>query len=631
MGVDANTMEEINTHFLDMIESPKDLKVLNSPQLKLLASEIRYKIITTVAKTGGHLAPSLGVVELTLALHYVFNCPRDKIVWDVGHQSYAHKILTGRVKTFHTLRQYTGISGFPRIKESVYDCFGTGHSSTSISAALGIAKARDMKKENNKVIAVIGDGALTGGMAFEGLNQAGHLKSDLIVVLNDNKMSISPNVGALSSYLSKMITHPKYKVTKKKVEKFLKRWGKKAAQRAFALEDTIRAMSGPGLLFKEMGFRYFGPVNGHDIESLVRLFNNIKDVKGPVLVHLITRKGKGYAYAEEEVTKFHGIGKFNIENGKKVSSGGHITYTDAFSNALIKLGKEDPRIIGITAAMASGTGLDKFAREFPDRFFDVGIAEQHAVTFASGLASQGFKPVVAIYSTFLQRAYDQIIHDVCLQELPVVFAVDRAGIVGEDGATHNGVFDLSYLRNIPNLTIMAPKDENELGHMLRTALDINGPVVLRYPRGSGVGVGISNPFENIEVGKLEVLKEGKDVLVLGVGPLVYDALDAANDLGKKISVCVVNCRFVKPLPEKKILELVKKIKKVVTIEENTIEGGFGSAVLELFAKNGVKADVKRIGIPDRFIEHGEQEQLRRDVGLSKINIIKSIKAINGVK
>jgi len=616
-------MESVNTHFLDMIESPKDLKVLNSFQLKLLASEIRHKIVTTVAKTGGHLAPSLGVVELTIALHHVFNCPRDKIVWDVGHQSYAHKILTGRVKRFNTLRQYKGISGFPRIKESRYDSFGTGHSSTAISAALGIAKARDMKKEKNKVIAVVGDGALTGGMAFEGLNQAGHLKSNLIVVLNDNKMSISPNVGALSSYLRKMVTHPKYKITKKKVEKILKRWSKKAAERAFALEDTIRAMSGPGLLFKEMGFRYFGPVNGHDVESLVRLFNNIKDVKGPVLVHLITRKGKGYAYAEEEVTKFHGIGRFNVENGEKVSGGGHISYTSAFSNALIKLGKEDRRIIGITAAMAPGTGLDKFAREFPDRFFDVGIAEQHAVTFASGLASQGFKPVVAIYSTFLQRAYDQIVHDVCLQELPVVFAVDRAGIVGEDGATHNGVFDLSFLRNIPNLTIMAPKDENELGHMLKTALDLNGPVAIRYPRGGGVGVEVKNPFEDLKIGRAEVLKEGKDVLVLGVGPLVYDALDAAKELKK--SVCVVNCRFVKPLDEKKILELVKKIKKVVTVEENTIEGGFGSAVLELLERKGVKADVKRIGIPDRFIEHGDQEQLRKDIGLSKDNIMKAIK------
>ncbi len=620
-------MKDINTHFLDMIESPRDLKILSSAQLRLLASEIRHKIITTVAKTGGHLAPSLGVVELTIAIHYVFNCPSDKIVWDVGHQSYAHKILTGRSKRFHTLRQYKGISGFPKIKESEYDAFGTGHSSTAISAALGIAKARDMKKENYKVIAVVGDGALTGGMAFEGLNQAGHLKSDLIVVLNDNKMSISPNVGALSSYLGKMITHPKYRVTRKRVEKFLKRWSKKAAERAFALEDTIRAMSGPGLLFKEMGFRYFGPVDGHNVESLVRLFNNIKDVKGPVLVHLITRKGKGYAYAEEEVTKFHGISQFDVESGERIKLGKHITYTSAFSNALIKLAGEDSRVIGVTAAMASGTGLDKFAKEFPNRFFDVGIAEQHSVTFAAGLASQGFKPVVAIYSTFLQRAYDQIVHDVCLQKLPVVFAIDRAGLVGEDGATHQGCFDLSYLRNIPNLTIMAPKDENELGHMLKTALELNEPVALRYPRGSGIGVGMENPLEVIEIGKSEVLKEGKDVLVLGVGPIAYEALEAANELERRISVCVVNCRFVKPLDEKKIVSLANKIKKIITIEENTIKGGFGSAVLELLEKNNIKADVKMIGIPDKFIEHGSQEQLRKETGLSKSNIIKVIKEI----
>ena len=611
------------THFLDMIESPKDLKVLNSSQLRLLAQEIRHKIITTVAKTGGHLAPSLGVVELTIALHHVFNCPADKIVWDVGHQSYTHKILTGRSKKFHTLRQYKGISGFPKIQESEYDAFGTGHSSTSISAALGIAKARDLKNENYKVIAVVGDGALTGGMAFEGLNQAGHLKSDLIVVLNDNKMSISPNVGALSSYLRKMITHPKYKQTRKKVEKFLKKWSKKAVERAFALEDTIRAMSGPGLLFKEMGFKYFGPIDGHNIESLISLFNNIKDTKGPILVHIITKKGKGYAYAEEEVTKFHGIDQFNIENGKKLRSTLHITYTNAFSNALIKLAKEDPRIIGITAAMASGTGLDKFAREFPDRFFDVGIAEQHAVTFAAGLATQGFKPVIAVYSTFLQRAYDQIVHDICLQNLPVVFAIDRAGLVGEDGPTHHGPFDLSYLRNIPNIKIIAPKDENELGHMLRTALDLNSPVAIRYPRGSGVGIGIENPLETIEV-KSEILKPGKDVLILAVGPIVYEALEAAEDLEKKkISVCVVNARFIKPLDEKTIITLAKKIKKIITIEENTIEGGFGSAVLELLGRNNIKCNVKRIGIPDKFIEHGPIEILKQQIGLTKKNIIKT--------
>jgi len=617
-----------DTHLLDMIESPKDLKILNSQQLKLLATEIRHKIITTVAKTGGHLAPSLGVVELTIALHHIFNCPQDKIIWDVGHQSYTHKILTGRSKKFHTLRQYKGISGFPKIKESEYDAFGTGHSSTAISAALGIAKARDLNNQDYKVIAVVGDGALTGGMAFEGLNQAGHLKSNLIVVLNDNKMSIAPNVGALSQYLTKTITHPKYKQTRKKVEKFIKKWSKKAAERALALEDTIRAMSGPGLLFKEMGFKYFGPVNGHDIDSLIQLFNNIKDIKGPILIHLITRKGKGYAYAEDEVTKFHGISQFNVENGEKITQGTHITYTDAFSNALIKLAKVNPKIIGITAAMAAGTGLDKFAREFPDRFFDVGIAEQHAVTFAAGLAKGGFKPVVAIYSTFLQRAYDQIIHDVCLQNLPVIFAIDRAGLVGEDGPTHHGTLDLSYLRTIPNLNIIAPKDENELGHMLRTAIDMEKPVAIRYPRGSGIGIGIENPLETIQIPKAEIMKQGKDILIIAIGPIVYQALQAAKDLEKKnLSVCVVNARSIKPLDEKTIINLAKKIKKIITIEENTTEGGFGSAILELLEKNNIKAKVKRIAIPDRFIEHGPQQQLRKDIGLTKNNIIKAIKEL----
>ncbi len=620
-------MEDTTTHFLDMIESPKDLKVLKREQLRFLAKEIRHRIITTVAKTGGHLAASLGVVELTIALHYIFNSPKDKIVWDVGHQAYAHKILTGRSKRFHTLRQYKGLSGFPKIKESEYDAFGTGHSSTAISAALGIAKARDLKKENHKVIAVVGDGALTGGMAFEGLNQAGHLKSDLIVVLNDNKMSISPNVGALSSYLRKMITHPKYKEKREKIENFLKMWwSKKAAERAFALEDTIRAMSGPGLLFKEMGFKYFGPVDGHDVEALIRLFNNVKDIKGPILLHIITRKGKGYAYAEEEVTKFHGISQFNVRNGEKIKLPGNITYTDAFSNALVKLAREDKRIIAITAAMADGTGLDKFAMEFPDRFFDVGIAEQHAVTFAGGLAINGFKPVVAVYSTFLQRAYDQMIHDICLQNLPVVFAVDRAGIVGEDGATHHGVLDLSYLRNIPNMTVMAPRDENELGHMLKTAIELNGPVAIRYPRGAGVGIKLENPFKTIPVGECEVLKKGKDVLILAVGPIVHDALEAANEF-KENSVCVVNARFVKPLDEKNIIGLAKRIKKIITIEENTLEGGFGSAVLELLGKNNIQADVKRMGIPDRFVEHGTQEELMKDVGLTKENIINVIREL----
>jgi len=612
-----------NSHFLDMVNSPKDLKLLNKHQLRLLKDEIRHKIITTASKTGGHLASSLGVVELTIALHYVLNCPEDKIVWDVGHQTYAHKLITGRAKKFHTLRQYKGLSGFPKTKESIYDSFNTGHSSTAISAALGIAKARDLKRERHKVVAVVGDGALTGGMAFEALNNAGHLKTNLIVILNDNKMSISPNVGALSSYLSRMITHPKYKTTRKKIENFLKMLGSKTAEKALNIEDTIRAMSGPGLLFKEMGFKYFGPVNGHNLDSLIKVLNNIKDIKGPILLHILTKKGKGYDHAEEESIRFHGVSQFNIENGEDIKCGSSLNYTDAFSSALLKLARENKRIVAITAAMATGTGLDKFAKEFPDRFFDVGIAEQHAVTFAGGLAIQGFKPVIAIYSTFLQRAYDQIIHDICLQNLPVIFAVDRAGLVGEDGPTHHGPFDISYLRHIPNMTLMIPKDENELGHMLKTALSINGPVAIRYPKGCGIGVEVKNPYQQLEMPKAEIIKEGKDILILAAGPVVYEALQAAAILEKqKISACVVNPRFVKPLDEKTILELVKKIKKVITIEENAIEAGFGSSILELLEKNNVKADVRRIGIPDYFIEHGPQELLRKQIGLTKENIVK---------
>ncbi len=615
------------TGFLNMVKSPDDLKLLNIKQLKLLASEIRHKIIETVAKTGGHLASNLGVVELTIALHYVFDCPRDRIIWDVGHQCYTHKLLTGRANRFHTLRQYGGLSGFPRREESVFDSFNTGHSSTAISAALGMAKARDLKNGNYKVIAVVGDGALTAGLAFEGLNQAGHLGSDLIVVLNDNKMSISKNVGAISSYLSKIITHPKYTITRKRIEKFLTKWSKKIAEQASNLEDTIRAISGPGLLFKEMGFKYFGPVNGHDLESLIGLFRNIKHLKGPLLVHIITKKGKGYSYAEKQTIRFHGVSPFNILNGRSTNNRNK-TYTDAFSNALIKLAREDSRIVAITAAMKEGTGLNKFSEEFPERFFDVGIAEQHAVTFAAGLASSGLKPVVAIYSTFLQRAYDQIFHDVCLQNLPVVFAIDRAGVVGEDGPTHHGVLDLSYLKTIPNIVIMAPKDENELGHMLKTAIEIKKPVAIRYPKEACVGVRIENPLKRIEIGKSEILKKGKDILILAIGPIVHKALQVAKELEKnKISVCVVNARFVKPLDESLIVNLAKKIKRIITIEENTLNGGFGSAVLEILQKNKIKAEVRRLGIPDRFIEHGSRDILLEKAGLTKKNMVKTIKTL----
>lgn len=608
-----------------MINSPKDLKLLNKVQLNLLASEIRQKIITTVAKTGGHLAPSLGVVELTIALHYAFDSPIDRIVWDVGHQSYAHKLLTGRKHKFSTLRQYKGLSGFPKTGESPHDAFNTGHSSTSISAALGIAKARDLKDESHKVIAIIGDGALTGGLAFEGLNHAGSSKTDIVVILNDNKMSISPNVGALSSYLGKMVTNPKYHEVRAKLDHTIKVLiGNKAAEKAFNLEDTLRALSNPGMLFKELGFSYFGPIDGHNLDDLIKALYNIKQIKGPVLLHVLTKKGKGYTHAENNKTKFHGISPFNVENGEKLKCNNALTYTDIFSKTIVKLAKDNNKIVAITAAMKSGTGLDEFSNLYPKRFFDVGIAEQHAATFAAGLAANGFKPVCAIYSTFLQRAYDQIIHDICLQNLPVVFAIDRAGLVGEDGPTHHGPFDLSYLRNIPNIVVMAPKDENEFQHMLYTAANHNGPIAVRYPRACGLGIPLDEELKNIPIGKSEIIQEGKDILILAIGSCVSIAEEAAKELEKNnISSTVVNARFVKPLDEAVITKLANKTPNIITIEENTIKGGFGSAILELLEKNNIKANVSRIGVPDRFIEQGPIDILKKNIGLTKENVVKT--------
>jgi 1-deoxy-D-xylulose-5-phosphate synthase len=612
------------SHFIDLINSPRDLRLLNKHQLKLLARELRSIIIDTVSKTGGHLASSLGVVELTIALHYVFDSPKDKIIWDVGHQSYAHKLLTGRKDKFKTLRQHKGISGFPKSKESPHDAFDTGHSSTAVSAALGMAAARDLRREKNKVIAVVGDGALTGGMSFEALNHAGALKKDFLVILNDNEMSISKNVGALSSYLSKLVTRPGYVRVRKKIEALLRKLpliGEKASK-AVGIEETIRALAtAPGLIFRELGFHYFGPVDGHNLEELIKALRNIRQIKGPKLFHIVTKKGKGYRYAEADMTRFHGIAPFDVENGKGRYPGG-VTYTSAFSRCLTKLAGEDDKIVAVTAAMKSGTGLDDFERNYPDRFFDVGIAEQHAVTFAAGLAKNGYKPVCAIYSTFLQRAYDQIVHDVCLQNLPVVFAIDRAGLVGEDGPTHHGSFDISYLRHIPNITVMAPKDENELGKMMKTAIDLHGPAAIRYPRGTGLGVAIQNPYHAIEVGKAELLREGKDLTILAVGSCVDIANKAADKLKSKIEASVVNIRFVKPLDEDLILSLAKKSGKIITIEENSLEAGFGSSILELLEKHNINAEVKRIGIPDKFVEHGPVSLLRKELGLTEDNIMK---------
>jgi len=611
---------------LEKINSPSDIRNLQLDEMEILAGEIRETIIETVSRTGGHLAPSLGTVELTLALHYVFDTPRDRIVWDVGHQAYAHKIITGRRERFHTLRQKDGISGFTRREESIYDAFNAGHSSTSISAAAGIAEARCLKGEDFKVIVVIGDGSLTAGMAFEALNWAGDRKKDLIIVLNDNEMSISSNVGALSSYLNRIMTGHKMMKIRTDVKNFLKTLpniGEQVLKFTQQAEESLKGLFVPGILFEELGFQYVGPLEGHRLDHLIKNLRNVKELKKPVLVHVVTKKGKGYRFAEEEPSRFHGVGPFNRETGRPVSNGASPpTYTEVFGRTLVQFAKEDPKVVAITAAMCSGTGLDPFCGELPERFYDVGIAEQHGVTLAAGLAVEGFKPVVAIYSTFLQRAYDQIIHDVCLQSLPVVFVLDRGGIAGEDGATHQGLFDLAYLRSIPNLIVMAPKDENELRHMLKTAIGRSGPVAIRYPRGRGVGVPLEDPPRPIEVGKSEILKEGKDLVILAIGSTVYPALSAARQLESEgIQATVVNCRFVKPLDAELLCSIVAPVKRVITVEENVLMGGFGSAVLEMFQEKGIRdITVKRLGIPDVFVEHATQSELRRKYGIDEEGI-----------
>jgi 1-deoxy-D-xylulose-5-phosphate synthase len=616
---------------LQKIKKIEDLKKLSIPELKALAKEIREIIIERVSKNGGHLASNLGVVDLTIALHYVFNSPEDKIIWDVGHQSYTHKILTGRAEAFSTLRQYGGISGFPRIDESPHDPFGTGHSSTSISSALGIIEARDKRKEKFKVIAIIGDGAMTAGLAFEGLNHAGHLKKDIIVILNDNEMSISPNVGALSSYLNKIITGDFYTKLKKETKLFLERIPKvgepvlRMAQRA---EDTFKGFFVPGMLFEELGFEYIGPIDGHKIESLIETLERFKNFPGPVLIHVITKKGKGYAPAEKNPCIFHGIGPFDINTGIQLPSSTP-SYSETFGKYLVRLARENENIIAITAAMTEGTGLTEFARTFPSRFYDVGIAEAHAVTFAAGLAIRGLKPVVAIYSTFLQRAYDEIVHDVCLQNLPVVFAIDRAGIVGEDGPTHNGAFDISYLRHIPNMVIMAPKDGNELGDMLKTAINYNGPVAIRYPRGNVPKIPEDRELNTINIGEAEILREGKDILIVALGNTVQTAIQASQLLEEAgIEACIINARFAKPIDNALIGKMAREIRCVLTIEENALEGGFGSAVLEHLSEMNIEGlKIKRIGLPDKFIEHGPQSLLRKIVGLNTEEIVKEALAM----
>lgn len=606
---------------LKQIQSPSDLRNLRVAELAELAQEIREEILRTVSRVGGHLASSLGVVELTLALHYVFNTPQDRLIWDVGHQTYAHKLITGRREHFHTLRQTGGICGFPRREESPYDSFGTGHSGTSISAALGMARARCLRGETHRVIAVIGDGSLTAGQAFEGLNQAGAMEKDLIVVLNDNEFSISSNVGALSSYLNRLMTGQFATRFRDEIKNFLKHIpgiGESALKWAKNAEESLKGFFLPGLLFEELGLKYVGPLPGHKLDSLIETFRNVKKLHGPILVHVITTKGKGYPPAEKDPILFHGVGPFRLEDGELLSSGkGCLSYTQVFGRTMVKLAKENPCLIGITAAMPQGTGLDAFAREFPDRFYDVGIAEQHGMTFAAGLSAEGFIPVVAIYSTFMQRAYDQILHDVCLQNLPVVLAMDRGGIVGADGSTHQGLFDFSFLRHIPNLVVMAPKDENELQHMLKTAVRCGCPASVRYPRGNGWKGSLDEEIQELPIGKAEVLLRGGDLAILAIGSTVKAAMEAALRLGQAgISVTVVNARFVKPLDHELFCSVASEIRRVITVEENALQGGFGSAVLELFEERGITGvQMRRLGIADTFVEHGPQEFLRGKYGI----------------
>ena len=620
----------MTTGLLNKIDSPKDIKNLNYDALKELAQEIRDYMIEVISKNGGHLAPNLGVVELTLALHKVFNCPKDKIIWDVGHQSYIHKIITGRREAFKTLRQYNGLSGFPKIQESEYDAFGTGHSSTSISAALGMAIARDLKGEDNEVIAVIGDGSMTGGMAYEALNNAGDLQKKLIIILNDNEMSIAKNVGAMSDYLYQLRTAKTYTRIKKDLEGWLKHknYGENIINIVRRVKGSVKYLLVPGSVFEHLGFKYYGPVDGHDLEHLVEVLEVAKATPGPVIIHVITKKGKGYEPAEKSPNKFHGTGPFDIATGKKITKpGAPVTYTEVFGKTLVDIAKDDKKIVAITAAMPDGTGLNYFADAYPDRFFDVGIAEQHAVTAAAGMAAAGMHPVVAVYSTFMQRAFDSVLHDICMQNLPVVLGLDRAGLVGDDGYTHHGVFDYSYLRLMPQMTIMAPKDENELRHMLATAVNFNGPIALRYPRGSGLGVEITEPLHTLPIGKAEEIKTGSDVCLWAVGSMVDEAVKAAEALAEQgISAGVVNMRFVKPLDTELLVKTALQCKNIVTLEEGTVEGGAGSAVLEELNDNGLVGKVKvlNLGIPDKYIPHGDKKLLLRDIGLDPDSIVKRI-------
>ena len=605
--------------YLDKINKPSDIKKLSRDELKLLAKELRSFIIDSVSKTGGHLSSNLGVIELTIALHYVYNCPNDQIIWDVGHQTYAHKILTGRRNKMHTLRQKNGISGFPRRSESKFDSFGTGHSSTSISAALGISEAFKINKSKYRAIAVIGDGAMTAGMAFEGLNNAGNTENDILVILNDNDMSISDNVGALNNYLAKLLSGKLYGG--------IKRSGKAVFSKippvlelARKTEEHVKGMVIPGTLFEEFGFNYIGPIDGHDLNALIDTLSNIKSLQGPQFLHVATKKGYGYEPAENNPNKFHGVSKFDPQNGNTKKTNELKTFTEVFSEWIMDTGAQEPKLCAITPAMSDGSGLNKFSKKYPKRFFDVGIAEQHALTFAAGLACQNLKPVVAIYSTFLQRAYDQLIHDIALQNISMLFAIDRAGIVGADGATHSGNFDISYLRCIPNIIIMTPSDENECYQMLRTGFLFNGICAVRFPRGHGVGAKINKKIKLLTIGKAKKIRSGKKIAILAFGPLLSTALEVAEEL----NATLIDMRFVKPIDNQMIKNCTKNHKVIVTIEDNSILGGAGSAVLEIISKNNLICKTLCLGIPDNFIEHGTQEEIYKLCGLDKNSIIKKI-------
>ncbi|HYA32098.1 MAG TPA: 1-deoxy-D-xylulose-5-phosphate synthase [Thermodesulfovibrionales bacterium] len=617
---------------LEEIRSPEDLKKIPRARLPELAEELRQVIIGQVSTSGGHLASNLGVIELTIALHYALNTPADKIIWDVGHQSYPHKLLTGRLRKFPTLRKHRGISGFPRIDESPYDAFGTGHSSTSISAAVGIIEGRDKRGEHFKVVPVIGDGAMTSGLAFEGLNHAGHLKKDIMVVLNDNEMSISRNVGALSLYLSRILSGEMYQTFRRETKSFIEHipgLGASVSKMAKRTEETLKRVFSPGVLFEELGFDYIGPIDGHDIEVLIETFKRGVAEDGPLLVHVTTKKGKGYKFSENDPCVFHGIGPFDMDTGLITADTSLPTYSEVFGRTVTELAGDDMRIVAVSAAMREGTGLDCFAERYPERFYDVGIAEPHAVTFAAGLASQGLRPVVAIYSTFLQRAYDEIVHDVCLQNLPVIFAIDRAGVVGEDGPTHQGVFDISFLRHIPNLLFMAPKNGEELRAMLRLAVRHNGPSAIRYPRGRVVrNMEDYVKDTDVRIGKAELILSGDDIAVIAAGNTVGPALKAAEMLsGERIRASVVNARFIKPLDEGLIISLAERTRRVVTVEENVLAGGFGSGILECLSRAGLnEVHIRRVGIPDEFVEHGSQAILRKKYGLDEEGIYKACKS-----